>query len=78
MPGGTWTNYVKAWTDFQEANTSYPLLNICYEDMKKVIKVSKYDEYWLIGFGFMPNHHIVGQEKASITPDFELSLPALS
>ena len=28
----------------------------------------------------MPNHHIVGQEKASITPDPdpELSLPALS
>ena len=36
VPGGSWTNYVKAWTDFQEANTTYPLLNISYEDMKKV------------------------------------------
>ena len=36
VPGGSWTNYVKAWSDFQEANTTYPLLNICYEDMKKV------------------------------------------
>nr|XP_022302288.1 sulfotransferase family cytosolic 1B member 1-like [Crassostrea virginica] len=38
LPGGSWTNYVKAWTDFQEANTTYPLLNICYEDMKKDLK----------------------------------------
>lgn len=33
---GSWIDYVKEWTDFKEENVEYPLLNICYESMKKV------------------------------------------
>ncbi|XP_048743661.2 sulfotransferase 1B1-like [Ostrea edulis] len=35
---GSWAGYVKEWTNFQEENPSYPLLNLCYEDMKKDLK----------------------------------------
>ncbi|XP_061179213.1 sulfotransferase 1A1-like [Saccostrea echinata] len=38
LPGGTWSKYMKEWTDFTEENPSYPFLNICYEDMKKDLK----------------------------------------
>ncbi|XP_056001527.1 sulfotransferase 1B1-like [Ostrea edulis] len=33
-----WTKYVKAWTNFEEENPSHPILNLCYEDMKKDLK----------------------------------------
>jgi hypothetical protein len=36
VTGVTWTDYVKEWSDFQGKNPSYPLLNLCYEDMKRV------------------------------------------
>ncbi|XP_062621912.1 sulfotransferase 1B1-like [Saccostrea cucullata] len=38
LPGGTWTKFIKEWTNFTEENPSYPLLNICYEDMKKDLR----------------------------------------
>jgi hypothetical protein len=37
VTGGAWTRYMKEWTNFQKENPSYPFLNLCYEDMKKVI-----------------------------------------
>ncbi|XP_052679463.1 sulfotransferase 1B1-like [Crassostrea angulata] len=38
LPGGLWTNYIKAWTDFKKENPTYPILNICYEKMKTDLK----------------------------------------
>ncbi|XP_056001525.1 sulfotransferase 1B1-like [Ostrea edulis] len=38
LTGGSWAGYVKEWTNFEEKNPSYPLLNLCYEDMKKDLK----------------------------------------
>lgn len=35
---GSWIDYVKEWTDFKEENVEYPLLNICYESMKKDLR----------------------------------------
>lgn len=35
---GSWIDYVKAWTVFKEENMEYPLLNICYESMKKDLR----------------------------------------
>ncbi|XP_056001526.1 sulfotransferase 1B1-like [Ostrea edulis] len=33
-----WTKYIKEWTNYKEENPSHPLLNLCYEDMKKDLK----------------------------------------
>lgn len=38
LPGGLWTKFVKAWSDFKDENPTYPILNICYEKMKKDLK----------------------------------------
>ncbi|XP_061179212.1 sulfotransferase 1B1-like [Saccostrea echinata] len=36
--GGSWMNFIKEWMDFTNKNTSYPFMNICYEDMKRDLK----------------------------------------
>ncbi|XP_048743660.1 sulfotransferase 1B1-like [Ostrea edulis] len=30
-----WTKYINEWANYKEENPSHPLLNLCYEDMKK-------------------------------------------
>ena len=72
MPDGFWTNYDKAWTDFQEANTTYPLLNICYEDMKKVKYLNMMIIDWQALVSCLNGAQYVVMEKRLFALDFDL------
>jgi hypothetical protein len=40
-----WTEYVKEWVKFERENPMHPLLNLCYEDMKKVTNHHPHDAF---------------------------------